>query len=114
MGIQPVRRAILLAVTLLAGALLVGCASAPVQEMSDARQAIRAAQNAGATQKAPAQLQVAQSLLASAEQSLQKRMYRAAKRDAVAARNEAVDAMQAASGRPNHSNGTPEKSPDKS
>ncbi len=98
MGISPVRRAVLLGAALLASGLLSACASAPVQEMSDARQAIRAAQNAGASQKAAVHLENAQALLSSAEKSLQRRLYRAAKRDAVAARNQAVEAMQLASG----------------
>lgn len=96
MGIFPVRPAIL--AVLLASALLGACASAPVQEMSDARQAIRAAQNAGASQKASSQLQSAQTLMSSAEKSLQKRLYRAARRDAVAAREQAVEAMQVSAG----------------
>lgn len=98
MGIDRVRRAILTSAAILTCALLSACASAPVQEMSDARQAIRAAQNAGAPQKAAEQFKSAQQLMSSAEQSLEKRMYRAAKRDAVAARNHAVEAMQVASG----------------
>ena len=97
MGHFPVRPAFI--AVLLAGVVVTACASAPVQEMSDARQAIRAAQNAGASQKAPAQLQSAQTLMSSAEASLQKRMYRAAKRNAVAAREQAVEAMQAAAKR---------------
>jgi hypothetical protein len=96
MGSFPVRPAIL--AVLLTSAVLSGCASAPVQEMSDARQAIRAAQNAGASQKAAIQLESAQTLMSSAERSLQKRLYRAAKRDAVAAREQAVEAMQRAAG----------------
>jgi hypothetical protein len=95
MGIQSKRRAIFIGATCAAGMFLAACASAPVQEMSDARQAIRAAQNAGAAQGAPSQLEQAQKLLMSAEKSLQKHMYRAAKRDAIAARHEAVEAMQA-------------------
>ena len=98
MSIHPVRRAVLFGAAVIASALLGACASAPVQEMSDARQAIRAAQNAGASQKASGKLESAQALLSAAEKSLQKRLYRAAKRDAVAARNEAVEAMQVAAG----------------
>jgi hypothetical protein len=94
MGNSSRRRAMLSSAAALAVALLSACASAPVQEMSDARQAIRAAQNAGASQKASEKLESAQALLSAAEKSLQKRLYRAAKRDAVAARNEAVEAMQ--------------------
>ncbi len=96
MGTQRVRRAISIGAAIIVGVLVSACAGAPVQEMSDARQAIRAAQNAGASQKAATQLQSAQALLTSAEKMLQKRMYRAAKRDAIAARNKAVAAMQTA------------------
>ena len=98
MGLEIVRREILTGTAIAACVLFGACASAPVQEMSDARQAIRAAQNAGAPQKATAQYESAQQLLTSAEQSLAKRMYRAAKKDAVAARNHAVEAMQVAAG----------------
>ena len=98
MSTHSLRQAVILCAALFVGTIVSACASAPVQEMSDARQAIRAAQNAGASQKATAQFQSAQALMTSAEQSLQKRLYRAAKRDAVAARNRAVEAMQAASG----------------
>ncbi|HSN72812.1 MAG TPA: hypothetical protein VLT59_14950 [Steroidobacteraceae bacterium] len=72
-----------------------GCASAPVQEMSDARQAIRAARDAGAAEKAPAMLDEARSLLASAEAHLEKREFREARDDAVAAHERAVEAMHA-------------------
>jgi Domain of unknown function (DUF4398) len=86
-------RAVLLG--LLLGVAAAGCASAPVQEMSDARQAIRAARDAGAAQKAPAMLDEARSLLASAEAHLEKREFKEARDDAVAARRRAVEAMGA-------------------
>jgi hypothetical protein len=85
-------RALLLAVMFALSAS--GCASAPVQEMSDARQAIRAARDAGAAQKAPQELDQARALLASAERHLEDREFRAAREDAVAARNRAIDAME--------------------
>jgi hypothetical protein len=85
-----------LALTLLAIGLT-SCASAPVQEMSDARQAIRAAQDAGATTKAPQPLSEAQSLLARAETFLNKRFFRAARRNAEEAHAKAVEALQSAS-----------------
>ena len=43
----------LLLAALLAGVTLSGCAGAPLQEMSDARQAVRAAERAGAAKHAP-------------------------------------------------------------
>ena len=75
---------------------LSGCAGAPVQEMSNARQAIRAARDAGAESVAGAQLTEARALLERAEASLQSRAYRDARRNAVAARGKAVEALEAA------------------
>lgn len=86
-------RGLLLAL-LCAGAI--GCAGAPVQEMSNARQAIKAARDAGAQQVAPQKLNEAQSLLEQAESSLQKGAYAAARRSAIAARSKAADALRAA------------------
>jgi hypothetical protein len=71
------------------------CAGAPVQEMSDARQAIRAAQNAGAADKAPEAFQEAQLLLGAAEQSLRRGAYREARRAAEDARDRAAVALAA-------------------
>ena len=77
---------------------LAGCASAPVQEMSDARQAIRAAQDAGAADKAPKPLSEAQIALNRAESQLNKRFFRSARRNAEEAHTKAVEALQAARG----------------
>jgi len=75
--------------------LVVGaCAGAPVQEMSDARQAIRAAQAAGAVERAPDHLGRAQSLIDEAQGELQRHDYRQAQRKALEARDEAVKALQ--------------------
>jgi len=76
--------------------LLSACASAPVQEMSNARQAIRAARDAGAEQVAASQMSEARALLERAEASLQTREYRDAKRNAVAAKGKAAEALEAA------------------
>ena len=73
-----------------------GCASAPVQEMSDARQAIRAAQDAGAAQSAATTLSEAQIALNRAEGYLNKRYFRAARRNAEEAHRKAVEALNAA------------------
>jgi len=75
--------------------LLAACASPPVQEMSDARQAIRAAQSAGAVQRAPESLAEAERLVAEAERQLKRREYRKARQSAVAARDSAGEALQA-------------------
>ena len=71
---------------LLAGAHLSGCIGAPVQEMSNARQAVRAAQKAGAEQHAPTVLAEAQKLLDQAKGNLQHGEYRAARDQAEQAR----------------------------
>jgi hypothetical protein len=72
---------------------LVGCAGAPVQEMSNARQAIKAARDATGEVSTPPSLIEAEELLNRAEDSLQKRAYKAARRDAIAARGKAAEAL---------------------
>ena len=73
---------------------LAACAGAPVQEMSNARQAIKAARDAtGPSTAAPASLIEAESLLNRAEDNLQKRAYKQARRDAIAARGKAAEAL---------------------
>ena len=76
---------------------LAACAGAPVQEMSNARQAIKAARDAaGSSVATPASLIEAEALLNRAEDSLQKRAYKQARRDAIAARGKAVEALTSA------------------
>jgi len=74
-------------------AMLAACVGAPVQEMSDARQAVRAAQAAGAEERAPAELAEARRLIAEAQQSLQRHEYRDAQDTAVEARRQAIRAL---------------------
>lgn len=81
--------------------LLAGCAVAPVQEMSDARQALQAAQQAGAQQRAPQDYARAKALLQSAEDQLgvggyqtARRLAEQAKRAALEARDEALSTVQ--------------------
>jgi hypothetical protein len=79
-------------------ALLSGCATEPpVQEMSDARQAVAAAREAGAGQYAPAMLREAEARLSEAEQSLNRGdtapNWSFARRDALAAKEIALDAL---------------------
>jgi len=76
-----------------------GCAGAPVQEMSNARQTIRAAQDAGAAQYAPQSLGEAQGLLTEAETALHRHEYRAARRRAMEAHDKAAEALHAAEAR---------------
>jgi len=79
---------------MLGGMGLVACAGAPVQEMSNARQAIKAARDASGGELAtPPSLIEAEALLNRAEDSLQKRAYKAARRDAIAARGKAAEAL---------------------
>lgn len=79
----------------LATTLLAGCAAYPVQEMSDARQTIRAAEAAGAASVAPERLAVARDDLRRAEQLIRVRNYRSARRAAEAAHDSAADALAA-------------------
>ena len=69
--------------------------SPPVQEMSDARQAIAVAKEAGAEDLAKVHLTAAENYLASAEQLLVEREYHQARRDAKQAKMKALDALQA-------------------
>lgn len=75
---------------------LVACVPVPVQEMSDARQAIQAAEAAGARERAPAELGRAQAAMAEALQSLQRSRYRDAQDAAVEAREQAIVALEVA------------------
>lgn len=90
---SQLRRGLLLALLCIGAA---GCAGAPVQEMSNARQAINAARDAGAERVAPQEFNEARSLLEQAETSLQKGAYEAARRSAVAAKIKAGEALGAA------------------
>ncbi len=84
-------------IPLIALLLLAACAAAPpVQEMSDARQAVAAAREAGAERFAGAKLREAESLLASAEGFLQAstaNAYWMAKRAAIDAKDIALEAL---------------------
>jgi len=74
--------------------LAAGCATAPpVQEMSDARQAIASASEAGAADYAAAELEQARSALASAEHHLRSGTYWAARRAAIVAKDAAMSAL---------------------
>jgi hypothetical protein len=77
-------------------ACLMGCRGAPVQEMSDARQAIQAAQVAGASIRAPRELDAAQADIALAETHIQEQEYGRARREALEAKRHAADALASA------------------
>jgi uncharacterized transporter YbjL len=73
-----------------------GCAGAPVQEMSNARQAVRAAEKAGAVTLAPALMAEARQALRDAESHLRQGEYRTARDEAELARSKAVEARRVA------------------
>lgn len=81
-----------LVLTLLAAA---ACETAPpVQEMSDARQAIEVAREAGAADLAAAELAEAEQYLESAEKKLNDQAYREARQDALEAKSKALNALE--------------------
>ena len=66
----------------------------PVQEMSDARQAIAVARDAGAADLAAAELAAAEQYLQRAEQRLEDHAYREARNDALEAKTKALNALK--------------------
>jgi len=87
-----VARGLLMALLLIAA----GCGtSPPVQEMSDARQAIAAAKEAGAEQSAAENFRAAEAFLDSAQRKLSERAYAQARRDALQAKAKALEALAA-------------------
>jgi len=90
-------RPILLFIAALFATLLLATAcetGPPVQEMSDARQAIAVAREAGAEAHALVELLAAEEYLQSAEQKLNDQAYADARRDALQAKSKAQDARQ--------------------
>lgn len=79
-----------------AALLLVGCTTAPVQEMSDARQAIAAARDVGAAQRTPVLLNSAEQSLQDAQLQLKNYFYTEARKRAVIAKAQAVQARREA------------------
>lgn len=74
---------------------LVGaCAGVPVQEISDARQAVRAAEEVGADQRAPIHYERAETLLGRAERAMAAGDYDKARGEAKFAREEALKARE--------------------
>jgi hypothetical protein len=79
----------------IAALALAGCVSAPpVQEMSDARQAIAAAEQANAGRVAADTLADARRFLEEAERQIQEQAYGPARMNAVRAKNRAVLALR--------------------
>lgn len=80
----------------LVAVFMVSCASAPTQEMADARQALEAAGAAGAPTHAATNLDAARGFLAQAERALEGGDYGRAREEAVAAKRAAVAARNIA------------------
>jgi long-subunit acyl-CoA synthetase (AMP-forming) len=89
-------RPFLLSLLMIMAAALAGCAMVPAQEMSDARQAIQAAETAGADTHAPRALDHARALLEQAEAELAVQDYAAARRSARESKDAAIQAREAA------------------
>ena len=81
---------------LLALGLVAGCATAPVQEMSDARQALLAARQAGAATRAPQIYSRAEALLQQAQDQLSVGGYASARDLAEEAKKAAQEARDKA------------------
>lgn len=75
------------------GAVAACVTAPPVQEMSDARQAISAAEQANASRLAPEPLSDAHRFLAEAERQIQQQAYGPARMNAVRAKNRAAQAL---------------------
>lgn len=83
--------------TLTITSVLLACASnPPVQEMSDARQAIKAAREVDAAHYAPDTLVQAENYLSEATSSLEAGAYESARQAALAAKEQAIRARDAA------------------
>jgi hypothetical protein len=90
------RRVISPVAALAIGLWFAGCAtSPPVQEMSDARQAITAAEEARAAELAPQTLGEARRYLLQAEERIREGNFGMARSDAIRAKTRAISALQA-------------------
>jgi hypothetical protein len=74
---------------------VLGCVRAPVQEMSDARQAIQAARDAGARPHISPELKEAEGLLKQAQELLELGNYDEARDSALHAKRKALEARTA-------------------
>ena len=94
---HPARLKLLLQALLIAAVALASAChtTPPVQEMSDARQAIAVARDAGAEEKAAIHLHAAESYLETAEQKLSDHQYAQARYNAKQAKMKALDALKA-------------------
>jgi len=86
-------RALYVFVAAAAAAALYGCAGAPVQEMSDARQAMAAAAQVHAEKAAPTEMSVARRYMDAAQAALDSGDYGTAREDAILASQAAAKAL---------------------
>ena len=91
----------------LAAVLACACAGAPVQEMSDARQALAAAEQAHADKPATPDMLRAQQYLDAAQKALDAGDYSAAREDAQLARQYALRALNVGQGQDISGHSTP-------
>ena len=92
-------------------ACLAGCTSAPVQEMSDARQAIAAARIAGATEGTSLEFYAAQAAITRAEKLLDAQQYSSARLAAMEAKQHAGAALAGVQHADGHGAATPPAAP---
>jgi anti-sigma28 factor (negative regulator of flagellin synthesis) len=83
-------------VVVLCCVILTACATAPIQEMSDARQSLQAAHDAGAEKYAQTSLLNAEQALQQAKQNLEQRAFKEARINALRAKTQAMDAQEIA------------------
>ncbi len=76
--------------------LLAACVAFPVQEMSDARQALESAREVGADRKAPEALREAEAWLKRADRDLEDGFYKRAREHAQMAKEAAIRAREQA------------------
>lgn len=81
-------------------ACIAACKGPPIQEMSDARQAISAARAAGAAQLAPQDLEAAQAAIARAETDLHQAHFTRARMAAQEAKRRAAAALVSSQEKP--------------
>ncbi len=83
-------------VVILCCIILTACATAPIQEMSDARQSLQAAHDAGADKYARTSLLNAEQALQQAEMNLEQHAFKDARISALRAKTQAMDAQEIA------------------
>ncbi len=92
MGMKNTNRARHFGLLLAVCSIILGCTTIPTQEMSDARQAVQAAREVGATLHAPDNLNNAEEYLTEATKALNAGYFNEARERALAAKSEAIKA----------------------